>query len=139
MKRSITLLSSLLISACVSGYHPRYYFNQIEVANLTGGRITLVEARVVASKRSVNCEAVANNAICNDYFGRRLYPQQGIEVNWIDANGNRKSETLSPAVPATLSNSFPLQIIVEILSNGTVDVFYKQNEPNGNGGAIFIS
>lgn len=139
MKRALILLSSLLITACVSGYHPRYYFNQIEVANLTGGSITLVEARVVASKRSVNCATVANNAICNDYFGRRLYPQQGIEVNWIDTRGNRKSETLSPAVPATLSSAFPLQIIVEILSDGTVDVFYKQNEPNGHGGGLFIS
>lgn len=138
MKSSLILLSSLLIAACATSYNPRYYFNQIQVANLTGASVNQVETRVVASQKLVSCEAVANNAVCNSYFGRRIYPQQGIEVSWTHTDGSRQSKTLSPRVPAFFYRPFPLQIMIEIREDGSVNAFYQQEEPDGDGG-IFTS
>lgn len=126
MKKLIILLSSFAIAACVTGYNPTYRFNEIQVVNLSGSTIEDVSVRVVDSEKALSCDEVAKNAICNDHFGGRRFPQQGIELSWTHPDGNRKSEVLTPKIPVTLQSAIPLRIIMEINEDGSVNPFFEQ-------------
>ena len=138
MKTSIILLSAILVSGCVNGYNPRYYYNEVLVVNLAGDVIEDVKIRILDTPKSLSCDAVRKNAMCQDYFPRRYYPQQGIELNWRHVDGSSKAETFSPSVPVTYSSAFPLRIVVEVREDGTIKPFYEQDEPSRDGG-MFIS
>lgn len=130
MIRIPVVLGSLALAACVTGYHPTYSFNQLQVLNLSGGTIAEVEMRVLESQKSLQCERVNKNAICNDYFGKRNYPQRGIELSWRHPDGSMRSETFNPPVPVTYYSAFPLRIVMQINADGTVKPFYEQDEPS---------
>ena len=83
----------------------------------------------------MSCDSVLKNAICNDRFGKRRYPQQGIQLSWTQADGSSNSELLTAAIPTTYSPSFPLRIMLDILEDGSVKAYYQQDEP---GGSFFI-
>ena len=138
MKKSILILACVALSACVTGYNPRYYFNEVQVVNLAGATIADVSVRIIESPKSLACEEVRKNAMCRDYFGKRPYPQQGVELNWTHADGSAKTETVNPSVPVTFSSAFPLRIVVEIREDGTVKPFFEQEEPSRDGGAIIL-
>ena len=129
MKKLTILFASAFISACVTGYSPSYYFNEIQVVNLTGASIQDVSLRMSGSPKALSCSEVARFALCDDRFGKRFYPQQGIELSWTHPDGSRKSDTLNPAIPAFFSASFPLRIVLELLEDGSVKAFYEQEEP----------
>ena len=128
MYRLYLLPFALLLGACVSGYNPGYFFNEVQVVNLTGGTITDVSIRVIGSEKSLACDEVYNFAMCDDRFGKRRYPQQGIELGWTHPDGSRRSESFGPGVPVYFSSSFPLRIVVEIDADGAVKPFYEQEE-----------
>ena len=122
----LTLLSlSVLLVACNAGYSPRYYFHNVEVANLTGGEIKNVEAQV--GERNLQCDRVANNAICDKRWGKRPYPDGGFSLSWQDSNGQQFTEQLSPPVPVTLSPSRSLRVLTEINPDGSIKVTFKQD------------
>ncbi len=73
--------------------------------------------------------------MCDDYFGKRRLPQQGVELSWTHPDGSRKSEVLNPNIPVTYNPAFPLRIVMEIREDGSVKPFYEQEEPGGR--AIF--
>lgn len=135
MKTTIVLLGALTMAGCVSGYNPTYYFNEVQVHNLSGDTIENVSLRVLESPKALSCAAVNRNAMCDDRFGKRRYPQQGIELSWTHPDGSSKSETFSPHVPVYFSSAFPLRIVMEIDPEGSVNPFYEQEEP-GDGGLI---
>ena len=126
MKKLIMLLFSFANLACVTGYYPTYRFNQIQVVNLSGSTIKDVGVRVVDSEKTLICEEVAKNAICNDRFGTRRFPQQGIELSWTHPDGKRKSEVLAPSVPVTFYSASPLRIVMEVNEDGSVNAFFDQ-------------
>lgn len=132
---SILLLGSLSV-ACVTGYNPTYYFNEVQAVNLSGATIEDVKIIVVDSNKILSCEEVAKHAMCSDLFNRHRYPQQGVELSWNHPDGKRKSEVFNPAIPVTYNSAFPLRIVMEIRKDGTVKIFYEQEEPRG---AIFDS
>ena len=127
MKKLIILLSGIAITACVTGYNPNYRFNEIQVVNLSGSTIEDVSVRVIASEKAISCDKVAKNAICEDRFGMRRFPQQGIELSWTHPNGNRKSEVLTLKMPVTLQPATPLRIIMEVNEDGSVNPFFEQD------------
>ena len=128
MKTITLLLSSLTLAACTGGYNPRYYYSNIEVANLSGGAITNVEVQVGADGRNLRCETVAKNALCQERFGKRPYPQQDIELSWQDSDGNAQSTKVNPHLPATLTPSGALRIMLDIREDGSVKAYFKQDD-----------
>ena len=128
MKTLLIMLSCLTLVACAGGYNPRYYYGNIEVANLSGGAITNVEVQVGADGRNLRCEAVAKNALCQERFGKRPYPQQDIELSWQDRDGNPQSIAVNPHLPATLTLSLSLRIMLDILEDGSVKAYIKQDD-----------
>jgi hypothetical protein len=133
MKKIIVLLMSFITTACVTGYNPTYWFNEVQVVNLSGSAITDVKVRVVDTMKSYGCEEVAQFALCRDYFGKRQYPQQGIELSWTHPDGSSKSELLGASIPVYYNAAFPLRIVMEVLEDGSVKIFYEQEEPSGDG------
>jgi len=128
MKTLLIMLSCLTLGACAGGYHPRYYYSNIEVANLSGGAITNVEVQVGADGRNLRCEAVAKNALCQERFGKRPYPEQDIELSWQDSAGNPQSIAVNPHLPATLTPGWSLRIMMDIDEDGSVKTYFKQDD-----------
>ena len=126
---------SLSTLACATGYNPRFFFNEVQAVNLTSAKITDVAIVFTGSPKTLACEEVAKNAMCADRFGKRLYPQQGIELSWTHTDGSRKSDSFAPAIPAYYNSAFALRIVMEINADGSVKPFYEQEEP----GDFFIS
>ena len=133
MNKILVLLGAALLTACATGYNPRYYFNEIQVVNQTGATITDVSLRVVNSPQSVACEELAKFAMCADRFGKRIYPQQGLELAWTDAGGNRQTDSSNPGIPAYFAPAFPLRVVLEIKPEGIVEAFFEQEEPGRDG------
>ena len=127
MKKLSILLLGLAAVACATTYNPTYYYNEIQVVNLTGGAITEVSLRVGGGGRTLGCVEVVNNALCDDRFGKRRYPQQGLELSWVHGDGKQESQQLDPAIPAYLATAYPLRIMLEVLEDGTVKAYYDQN------------
>jgi hypothetical protein len=128
MKTLLVMLSCLTLAACAGGYNPRYYYSNIEVANLSGGAITSVEVQVGADGRNLRCETVAKNALCQERFGKRPYPQQDIELSWQDSDGNPQSTKVNPHLSATLTPSWALRIMLDIREDGSVKAYFKQDD-----------
>ena len=128
MKAITLLLSSLVLVSCAGGYNPRFYYGNIEVANLSGGDISNVEVQIGADGRNLRCESVARNALCQERFGKRPYPQQDIELSWKDSEGNPQSISVNPHLPATLTPSWALRIMLDIHEDGSVKAYFKQDE-----------
>ena len=133
MKKLIVLLACGLMTACATGYNPRYYFNEVQVVNLTGATITDVSWLVVNSPKALSCPEVAKFAMCAERFPNRRYPQQGIELSWSHADGSRKSNMPNPPVAAYFLTAFPLRIVMELSEDGSVKAFYEQDEPGRDG------
>lgn len=138
MKGILSGLSIALLAGCATGYEPRYYFNELQAVNLTGTEISDVSITVVNSNKVVDCEKAAPSAQCQRKFGKRLYRQEGIQLNWSDAEGNLRSEALQPPIPAYYSTALALRIVMEINADGSVEAFYEQEEP-GFGGGDFLA
>ncbi len=129
MKKQLMVMLSLATVACVTGYNPRFYFNEVQVVNLSSAIIEDVRVGFVDSPRRLDCEEVAKHAMCADRFNRRYYPQQGIELSWIHTDGGRKSGLFTPAIPVTFNAAFALRIVMEINADGSVKSFYEQDDP----------
>ncbi len=134
MKKLIVVLACGLMSACASGYNPGYYFNEVQVVNLTGATIKDVSWQVVNSPKALSCPEVAKFAMCADRFPKRRYPQQGIELSWTQADGSEESDMPNPAIPVYFSPAFPLRVVMELGEDGAVKAFYEQDEPSRDGG-----
>lgn len=132
MKILHILVLSVLISACSMKYTPRYYINEIQVVNLSGDTITNVSLQFERSNETLNCAEVTANRYCRDYFSKRRYPQQAIELSWIHVDGTPQSRQLNPGIPAYLNTPFPLRLMLEVNEQGTVKTYFQQEEPNGN-------
>ena len=128
MKKLLVTLFCLTLAACAGSYNPRYYYSNIEVANLSGGAITNVEVQVGTDGRNLRCETVAKNALCQERFGKRPYPQQDIELSWQDSDGNPQSTKVNPHLPATLTPSWALRIMLDIREDDSVKAYFKQDE-----------
>lgn len=134
MKVAALSMSCLLVVACATGYNPRFYYSNIEVANLSGAGITDVEVQVGETSRNLRCDSVAKNALCQERFGKRPYPQQeGIRLSWQDGEGNSQSQQLNPAIPATLTPSLSLRVIMDIAEDGSVKAYFKQETLRSSG------
>ncbi len=131
MKKYLVAMLSLSILACATGYNPRYYFNQVQVVNLSTGMIADVRVGFVGSPRTLACDEVAKFAMCADLFSRLFYPQEGIDLSWTHTDGSRKSDLFAPAIPVTFDASFPLRIMMEVNADGSVKPFYEQDGPGG--------
>jgi len=139
MKNLLILILSFSSLGCVTGYNPRYYFNEVQVVNLTTAEIEDVQVSIPGTSTSLFCDEVAKNAICDDRYGRRAFPQQGIELSWIHPNDSRKSGLFTPAIPVTFNASFPLRIVLEVNADGVVNAFFEQDEPSREGNSLFNS
>lgn len=137
MNKLVVLAACGFIGACASGYNPAYYFNEVQVVNLSGADIQNVSLRVIDSSKVLSCTEVAKFAMCHDRFGRKRYPQQGIELSWTHVDGSRRSDTPNPHVPAYYSPALALRIVMEIAEDGSVKTFYEQEEPGR--GTLFDS
>jgi hypothetical protein len=128
MKKLSILLFSFLSVACASnGYNPSYVFNQLQVVNLTESTITDVNLQIGGSDRSVSCDEVAKNAICNKNFGKRRYPQQVDELSWTDASGTPRSQQVSQKFAAYYDVALAFRLVIEIHEDGSVKPIVEQD------------
>lgn len=134
MKILSILLLSFVSIACATSYTPNYIYNEIQVANLSNATITDVNLRMKGSDKTLNCDAVAKNALCYAHFGKRRYPQQGVELSWTDGDGSKKSQQLTPAIASYFSTGGPLQLILEINEDGSAKPIIKQESGESSGG-----
>jgi hypothetical protein len=139
MKKLLIALLSLSGFACATGYNPTYYFNEVQVVNLTAATISDVSVGLVGSPRTLNCAEVAKNALCADRFTRIRYPQQGIELSWIHTDRMRKSDRFAPAIPVTFNAVFPLRIMMEVNADGSVKPFYEQEDRGRRGSSLYVN
>ena len=128
MKTISLLLLSLVLVSCAGGYNPRYYYSNIEVANLSGGDISNVVIQIGADGRILRCEFVVKNALCQERFGKRPYPQQTIELSWQDSAGNAQSGQVNPQVPVTFSPALSLRVLVDIQEDGSLKARFRQDD-----------
>jgi hypothetical protein len=128
MKAITLLLSGLLLAACSGNYSPRFYYNYIEVANLTGKTISNLELQV--GERELACDTLTNNRICHEQFGKRPYPQQPMQLSWQDGDGKQQTQQPNPAVPATMTPAWPLRLHLEIQEDGSVKAALRQDSVN---------
>jgi len=127
MKVSLLLLTSLLVASCATGYNPRYYYGNIEVANLSGADIRNVEVQIGEAGRNLRCDSVTSKALCQERFGKRPYPQaEGIRLSWQDGEGNSQSQQLNPSIPATMNMGHSLRVMLDILEDGSVKAYFRQ-------------
>ena len=131
MKKLFVVAMGIVIASCATTYNPRYSFNQVQTVNLTSATITNVSVNVVGSPWNLDCDEVNKFAMCADFFPRRLYPQEGLELSWTHPDGKRISESLAPPVPVIFNSAFSLRIVMEINDDGSVKAFYEQDEPDG--------
>ena len=129
MKKLIISLACGLLAGCASGYNPDYFFNEVQVVNLTGATIENVSWQVVNSPKALSCPEVAKFAMCADFFPKRRYPQQGIELSWTEADGSEQSGMPNPAIPIYFPAAFALRVVMELREDGNIKAFYEQDEP----------
>lgn len=126
MKIISLALISLLLAACSStGYSPRFHYNYIYVANLTGSTISNVALQV--GERDLRCDTVDVNKICDQRFATRPYPQQAMQLSWEDGDGKQQSQQLNPTIPATMAPSVPLHVALDIHADGSVSTNFRQD------------
>jgi len=129
MKVIAAILPCLLITACATGYNPRFYYSNIEVANLSGAEIRNVEVQIGESGRNLRCDSVAKNALCQERFGKRPYPQsEGLRLSWQDGEGNSQSQQMNPSIPATMTSGQALGVMLDIAEDGSVKAYFKQDD-----------
>ncbi len=128
MKTITLILTGLLLTACNAGYSPRFYYNYIEVANLSGKTISNLELQV--GERDLRCETVTNNSICEERFGKRPYPQQPVQLSWQDGDGKQQMQQPNPSALATMTPAWPLHLYLEINEDGSVKVNLRQDSVN---------
>ena len=119
-------LLSILISACSMNYNPRYYYHNIEVANLTGDTIRNLRVQVGPEGRVLECEEVTKNRICTERFGKKPYPRDVVEVSWTGADGQAVVEQVNPQIPLTFVPSHAVRLMLDIGEGNTVEAYFRQ-------------
>ena len=110
------------------GIQPEVYYGNIEVANLSGAEISNVDVQVGETGRNLRCDSVAKNALCQERFGKRPYPQQeGLRLSWQDGEGNSQSQQMHPSIPATMNLGQALRLMLDIGEDGSVKAYFKQD------------
>jgi hypothetical protein len=126
-KLSILLISFLSVACASNGYNPSYYFNKLQVVNLTDSTITDLNLKIGGSDLSLSCAEVAKNTVCYEYFGSRKYPQQVDVLRWMDGSGTQRSQQLSLEIAAYFNTRKALQLVIEILEDGSVKTIFRQD------------
>jgi len=122
----------VLISACATGFNPRYYYGSIEIDNLTGETIRNVRVEVGPGGHVLECAEVTRNRICHQRIGKQLYPQAEVMLTWETADGRQMSAQENPSVPITLVYSQPLRLLMDIAADGSVKFYFKQDDLHMN-------
>ena len=127
--KTLTLVAlCLAVSACVTSYNPRYYYSNIEVANLTGDTIRNVKVQIGPEGRTLECAEVTNNRLCQQRYSKRIYPKAMIQLNWQTSDGQQMSAQMNPSVPLTLVPSHSLRVMMDIAADGSVKFYFKQDD-----------
>jgi len=117
----------VLLTACATGFNPRYYYGQIEVANLTGETIRDVRAQVGPDGYVLECAEVTKNRLCHQRFAKRPYPDALTSLSWKTSDGRQMSAQMNVPVPITLVYSQPLRVMMDIAADGSVKFYIKQD------------
>jgi len=121
------ILVSLMISGCGAklDQEPRFPYGNIQIANLTGATIRNVQIQVGVGGYQLECASVSNNELCQKRFGPIPYPEQPIQLQWVDSDGSQQSKQLSPQISSNFPPGIVLQILININADGSVDADLK--------------
>lgn len=130
--KALTLVAlCVVITACASGsggYQPRYYYSNIEIANLTGETLRNVKVELSPGGDTLECAELTNNRICDQRFAKRRYPDVEIVLSWESASGEAMSAREKPLLEATLVPSLALRVMMDINADGSVKFYMKQDD-----------
>ena len=128
MKVLSLVVLCLAVFACATTYNPRYYYSNIEVANLTGETIRNVKVQIGPEGRTLECAEVTNNRLCQQRYVKRVYPNAMIQLSWQSSDGQQMSAQMNPSVPLTLVPSQSLRVMMDIAEDGSVKFYFKQDD-----------
>jgi hypothetical protein len=118
----------LLLSACATGgYDPRYYYDDIVIANLTGETVRNLKIEVGPEGRVLECAEVTNFRLCQQRIGRRPYPNAEIQLSWQNSAGEPMSKQMNPQIGAYYGVGLALRLMVDMKADGSVEAYFKQD------------
>lgn len=127
MKTLLLLALCLMISACATGMNlsPTYSYVKIVAANLTGEDITNLKIEVGPGGKVLKCAEVKNNELCQERINPLVYPQEVVQISYQTADGMQKSTQVDPQFGANLTPDAPLDLMLDIQADGSVDASFK--------------
>ena len=131
LKNYIIVALALLLSACAAGskYEPTYTYNEILIVNNSKELIQEVSISSAATGRSFSCGNIAPLGICSNKTGKRSFKESPFRVDWVFGNNARRTDELSPAVPAYYQPGLPLRVVLEISPQGEISAHFEQDSP----------
>jgi hypothetical protein len=124
--RALLLSLAFVATSSLAEYSPRYYFNSVGVANLTGETVTNLELRV--GENVLECDTVNHNGYCTKKFGRVPFTPDQVELRWTGAE--QQSQDPDIHVPAYVSTGRPLRLELEIHPGGELKWEFRQGGRN---------
>ena len=126
-KKSLVVLSALLVSACATSFEPTNYYNGIHVINDSDETLGSVMVDDLEYGRNFSCGDIAPRGVCTLRFEQRRYQQNPVRVDWSFGDSARQSEEVQFRVPMTFVRSITMRGIVTIASDGSLSTFAAQN------------
>ena len=131
VKNYFIVAVALLLSACAtsSDYSQSYVYNEILIVNNSKELIQEVTISSAASGRSFSCGNIAPLGICSNKMGNRRFKEDPFQVNWVFGNNARRTDELSPTVPAYYQSGLALRVVLEISPQGEISAHFEQDSP----------
>ena len=125
MKSLVSAVILLLaLSACATGYNPRYRISEIVVNNNTRDAVRDVTIR--AGDRVFSCGNIAPLGICSNRFAGYVNQVNVVDIEWTLGNDATRRESLEVSVPATISVGRPLKGILDIEPQGVIEASFRE-------------
>jgi len=118
------VLVALTLSACATSYNPRFRINEVVVNNNT--RETVRDVTIRTNDRVFSCGNIAPLGICSNRFAGYVFQTNLVDIEWSLGNDVPRRQSLEVSVPASISVGRPLQGILDIEPQGTIEAYFRE-------------
>ncbi len=127
MKKTVVVMSVILVAACAGTNRPSYSVNEILLVNNSREVLREVKVSVPSTRRSFSCGSVAPLGICGNKIPRRRYEYNPIRVEWTFGNRSRSTGEFIVQVPDTFSAELPLRGVLAVSQDGSIEAYFEQD------------